>query len=59
MELAPHDLQEIDSTASEIEIQGSRYPGALGQADGSLSKSADWWQCTDTSTLVSPAVLRI
>jgi aryl-alcohol dehydrogenase-like predicted oxidoreductase len=34
VELTPNDLREIDSAASEIEIQGARYPEALEKRTG-------------------------
>lgn len=34
LELSAEDLQEIDSAASKIEIQGSRYPEALQKVTG-------------------------
>jgi aryl-alcohol dehydrogenase-like predicted oxidoreductase len=34
LELTPEDLREIDSAASEITVQGARYPEALERRTG-------------------------
>ncbi len=34
VELTPHDLRDIESAASEIEVQGARYPEKLEQMTG-------------------------
>ena len=36
VELTPEDLREIDDAASEIEVQGARYPGEAGGDDGAV-----------------------
>ena len=38
VELTPDDLREIDSAASEITVQGARYPESAGGKDRSLSR---------------------
>jgi hypothetical protein len=34
VELTPDDLREIDSAASKIKVQGTRYPEKLEQMTG-------------------------
>jgi aryl-alcohol dehydrogenase-like predicted oxidoreductase len=34
VELTPDDLQELDSAATKIEVQGARYPEKLEQMTG-------------------------
>ncbi len=34
VELTPDDLREIDAAASEIDVQGARYPEKLEQMTG-------------------------